>query len=78
MWQDWVMSIGQWLFIIALLPTIFSSNKPPLLTSILTAIVLSSFVVALSSLGLIISAISTGLTCVCWIIIAVQTLMRRR
>ena len=43
-WQDAVIAVVQWVFVIALLPTIFHpTDKPTLSTAALTAISLSSW-----------------------------------
>ena len=72
MWQDYVIAIGSWLFIIALIPTIISKEKPALTTSLLTASVLTSYVLCFSSLGMLMSAISGAGTALCWWILAFQ------
>ena len=71
-WQDVVMSIGQWVFIIALLPAIVGKDKPPWMTSLLTATVLSVFAFTFWTLGMIMSAISGSITALCWWVLLVQ------
>jgi hypothetical protein len=72
MWQDYVFLTGQWIFIIALLPSIFSVHKPELLTSVMTGLVLLVYAVTFYSMGLVYGAISTAITAVCWLILAYQ------
>ena len=71
-WQDLVFSIGGWIFVISLIPTIHGSQKPALATSLLTAGILASFFVAYISLGLWMGAIANGATGVAWAILAYQ------
>ena len=71
-WQDIVIGVGAWIFFFALLPSIFSKNKPALPTSIITGSVLASFVVAYASLSLWASAISTSFASAAWFILARQ------
>ena len=53
MWQDIVLAGGSWLFLVALLPTIFSrTEKPTLSTSVLTALVVSVFAYTYYTLAL--------------------------
>jgi len=75
-WQDIVMSIGQWIFIIALLPAIIGKDKPPWMTSLLTAVVLSVFAFIFLTLDMIMSAISGSATALCWWILLVQVIKR--
>ena len=74
MWQDWLLGVGAWVFIIALIPAIKGkqSDKPPKSTSLMTGGVLTVYVVCMLTLGLIISAISTGGTALCWWILFFQ------
>lgn len=71
-WQDVILTIGAWIFFFALLPSIFSKDKPALSTSIITGGVLTSFVVTYASLSLWISAASTSLVSVAWLTLAWQ------
>lgn len=71
-WQDIVLTVGAWIFFFALLPSIFSKNKPAFSTSIVTGSVLASFVVAYASLALWISAASTSLVSAAWLMLAWQ------
>jgi len=75
-WQDLVMGIGAWMFSIALIPAIRSNSKPPVSTSLLTAGILSTYVVCMATLGLTLSAVSTGATATCWWVLFVQKLKK--
>jgi hypothetical protein len=74
LWQDWVFSVGTWVFAIALVPTIRGKEKPPLWTSIPTAIFLTLFAFTYFSLTLWLSAFSSLLTATTWYILAIQKL----
>jgi len=76
-WQDFVMGVGAWMFFIALLPAIKSNDKSPTSTSLLTAGVLSVYVVCMATLGLMLSAVSTAITAACWWILFVQKLKKK-
>jgi len=71
-WQDQVIALGAGVFIIALIPAIISTNKPPASTSLITAIVLTTYVCCFLTLGLIVSAIFSGGTAICWWILFFQ------
>ena len=64
-WQDWVFSIGTWIFIIALIPTLRGKQKPELSTSLVTGGILAIFVATYLSLNLWLSALSNVLTSAC-------------
>jgi len=72
MWQDWVIATGQWLFILALVPTLLSKDKPNKYSSLMTGTILLSFVVSFWSLSLLYSAASSFLVAVCWYILFLQ------
>lgn len=71
-WQDIVLTIGNFVFLIALFPTVFDNNKPPLSTSIPTGLCLLSFAIVYFSLNLWYSSIVVGLAGLTWSIIAYQ------
>lgn len=75
-WQDIVISAGQWIFIIALIPSIFSQNKPDIRTSLMTAIVLTAFSFTFFTLDLVIGGISSLGTATCWWILFIQKIRR--
>lgn len=79
MWQDYVMSVGQVLFIIALLPTIFDrNNKPPLSTSALTSSILFTFAFCFYTLGAKYSCVTSLGVAIVWAIIFFQKLKSNR
>lgn len=77
MWQDFVFTAGNVIFIVALIPTILSKEKPPLSTSVPTAAVLIAFAVTYGSLHLWYALTSATVTALAWSIIALQRLLRR-
>ena len=77
-WQDWVFSIGSWIFIIALIPTIKGKDKPQLSTSLITGTILATFAVAYFTLELWLSTISTIGTSLSWFILAYQKFRQKR
>ena len=71
-WQDIVLSIGSWIFVIALIPAIRSREKPPLSTSLLTGTILAVFAVVYFTLELWSSVIAVSATSTAWFTLAVQ------
>jgi len=71
-WQDVVFSIGQWIFIIALLPSVFGKDKPAFSSSVITGSVLGVFALTFATLSLWVSAFSTTLVSITWFVLAVQ------
>jgi len=71
-WQDIVLTAGQVIFIIALIPAIKHEHKPPFATSIINAGVLFGFVVVYISLSLWFASITTTAVGLLWLILAWQ------
>lgn len=71
-WQDFVFTIGQFIFIVALVPTIRGKDKPAFITSLLTTIILFSFGMTYLTLKLWGSAIFAFLNASAWAILAIQ------
>lgn len=77
MWQDLVFGIGNIINVIALIPTL-SKNKEnseckiQYFTSVMTSIVLFSFVISFFTLKLYVSSIVTFLLFICWSMLALQ------
>jgi hypothetical protein len=71
-WQDIVLMIAGFIFAPALVVSIIKKTKYPLLTTLPTAIALTACVICYITLGLHLAAISTGLTTVCWYILAAR------
>jgi hypothetical protein len=71
-WQDWILTIGQILFIFALAPSVFSKDKPALTTSLLTGTVLAVFAIVFATLYLWLAATSTLVSSLTWLLLAYQ------
>lgn len=71
-WQDVVFGIGGFVFALSLLPSIFSKDKPALLTSVINGVVLTLFLVAYATLGLWLGAIALSITTFLWYVLAIQ------
>ncbi|TSD05305.1 MAG: hypothetical protein Greene07147_626 [Parcubacteria group bacterium Greene0714_7] len=71
-WQDIVLSIGQYIFVIALLPSVFGKDKPALSSSLLTGTVLGVFSVVYATLGLWSSTVASILVTATWLLLAWQ------
>ena len=76
MWQDYVFSIGLIVFNIALIPAIRSKTKPPLGTSVPTALIQCIFVVAFASLEMWLSVAGTIVLALLWSTLAAQKLQQ--
>ena len=76
-WQDVVLSVGQLIFAVAMIPAIRAKEKPPLITSSMFGLVLATFAVAFSTLSLWFSAVTVAVVSGLWLVIAYQTLQRR-
>lgn len=75
--QDIILSVGAWIFAISLIPTVVGKNKPSLVTCLITGTVLVIFAITYLTLGMKLAALSTSITGILWLIIAVQILIRR-
>ncbi len=69
-WQDWVFSIGSWIFIVSFIPSFYKKEYPAVGTSLLTGGVLAAFMITYFSLGLPLAGTSTLLTSLCWLTMA--------
>ncbi len=76
-WQDFVLSVGQILFVVALVPTVVGKDKPALPTSVLTSAVAFSFMVVFASLAVPFASATAGLNGSMWLILAVQKVRQR-
>ena len=72
MWQDFIFSIVSWIFVVALIPSIFGYNKPEWTTSLLTASVLTVYSATFYSMGMDSSGTSGAVIAACWWILFVQ------
>ena len=75
-WQDIVMTVGQFVFAISLWPTIKAVEKPAWKTCISSAVVLSVYVPTLFTLGLYVSVSATILVALGWWILFFQSIKR--
>lgn len=73
-WQDWVIAVGQLLFLIALFPSILSTNKPSWVTSGSTGLILTVFAATFWTLDLAYSAITAALVALGWYVLCFQKL----
>ena len=69
-WQDWVFSIGSWIFALSFVPSFRKKQYPAVGTSLMTGSVLAVFMLAYISLGLHLTAISNLITTSCWFTMA--------
>lgn len=70
--QEVVFFIGQMIFNISLLPSIFSNDKPALATSLITAVVIFVYVYTYTTLSLWVTAVSVFTTGALWAVLAYQ------
>ncbi len=73
-WQDWVLAIGQIFFFLALLPSVFSNDKPSKYSSAPTALVLFLFSYTFYTLDLAWGASTSFLVGVIWTVLFFQKL----
>lgn len=71
-WQDLVFSVGSWIFVASMIPTIRSNQKPALATSVITSTILIFFAITQITLGLWLTSIATVATFIAWSILAYQ------
>jgi hypothetical protein len=70
--QDFILAAGSLVFAVALIPTVLSTQKPALSTSVSTSLVLYVFAGVYISLRLWFAAATTFVTGILWTILAVQ------
>lgn len=78
MWQDYVFFVVQLTLALALLPSIYSKEKPHFKTSILMAICLFIITVTNLTLNLWLGAAGTFANVVMWMILAFQKLQKKQ
>lgn len=71
-WQDFVLSVGVWVCIYALRPTLRAREKPALETSIVTATTVMVFAIVYASLELWSSVLSSVILAIVWYVLAWQ------
>ncbi len=73
MWQDYVLAFANWFFLVALIPTIrHPTDKPPLLSSVSTGLMVMVVATTFGTLQLWSSAISALTLGVAWLYIGFQ------
>lgn len=77
-WQEIVLTVGQIVFILALLPSILSKDKPEIWTCIMTGLVALSISVTYVTLNIPFAAVSAFLNFVAWSILAIQKIRQMR
>src|SRR3989344_2492729 len=70
--QDIILSGGEYIFVIALLPSVFGGDKPALSSSLLTGFVLAIFSAVYASLDLWSSTIASAIVATTWFVLAWQ------
>jgi hypothetical protein len=71
-WQDTVLSIGSLLLAASLIPSVVSSDKPAISTSILTGSILFIFSVVYATLSLWAAVFANSLSVTLWFVLAAQ------
>ncbi len=71
-WQDIVISVGQLIFVLALLPSIVGKDKPAVSTSLINGVILAVFTFTFASLELWFSTISSAMISLAWFFLARQ------
>jgi hypothetical protein len=77
-WQDYVIAVAQIGFIIALVPTLRSKDKPPKATSFMTVALLTIIAFCLLTLDLYFSAITAFAIAITWAIVGIQVLRQEK
>lgn len=77
-WQDFVFTGGSFLFILALLPILFTKEYPPRSTSLLIGGVLAIFLLPYASLGLWLAFSATAIQSALWFSFASLDARRQR
>lgn len=71
-WQDILIGSAQAMLAIGLVPAVIHHHKPPLATSLTTALGMAAFATAFATLGLWWSTAMSGVQLVLWVILALQ------
>lgn len=75
-WQDLVFTLGSLFFIVALVHSVRSEDKPPVGTSVITGFWLGVFSAVYATLGLPLAATTSAISAVLWGVLAVQKINR--
>ena len=71
-WQDWIFSLGGFLILVSLVPTLRSAQKPALSTGVMSFVLVAIFAATMVTLGLWFSAFANALISLCWGVLALQ------
>lgn len=71
-WQDLVLLIGNIIYCIALIPSIFGPNKPSKWTSLMNAVTLTAFTVTYVSLSFMYASIAVAISALGWWVLFAQ------
>ncbi|MGH7195981.1 MAG: hypothetical protein ACREGA_04350 [Candidatus Saccharimonadales bacterium] len=77
-WQSIVLALGQVVFIIALLPSILTKDKPEIWTAIMTGTVALSISITYLTLNIKLASIMAFLNFVAWSVLAIQKLRQTK
>lgn len=77
-WQDWILSVGQIFFIVALIPSVVSNHKPAFSTSVMTGTILAVFGLTYATLELALSSIVALTVAALWYVLAYQKYKQMR
>jgi len=77
-WQDIVLAIGSLILAVALVPSVLSTDKPAVWTSVTTGTVLVVFAITYGSLSLWYAVLTTSLAAILWIVLMVQKLLQAK
>ena len=75
-WQQTIISIGQLIFAVALIPTILAMDKPAGSTSLLNTVVLIFFTFTFAYSRMWFPVITSALGALCWGTLLVQVLVK--
>lgn len=78
MWQDYLFMTGNFIFVVALLPSVIGEGKPARLTCLITSSVLYAFCIGYATLGLWLSFGATIATATLWFVLLLQGRKRVR
>lgn len=71
-WQEWVLTVGQIIFVFALLPTILGKDKPAFSTSFINGTVLATFAFTYFALFLPFAGVLSAIMSAAWYLLAIQ------
>ena len=77
-WQDAILTVGQIIFVIALIPSMLSKDKPAQATSFLTGSVALSIAFVYVTLSLWFAAATAGINAIFWYILLAQRYRRQK